>query len=894
MAESVQNIKIVYKVDKTDLIESDKILASLNDEEKKMVDNFKRVDQEAKKANDTIRRESKESSKGLNNVNKDASGLQGTFKKVGGAIVAAFAVERIISFGKEVIDITARFQKLEAVLTNSLGRQSAAQSALKDIKDFAATTNFSVEELTAAYVKLANQGFIPTTNELMKLADLANSTGKQFDQLTEAIIDAQTGEFERLKEFGIRASKEGDKVTFTFKGVQTQTEFTNDAIRGYILSLGELNGVLGSTEAISETLGGKISNLGDAWDSFLNAVGQNTGGAFGKAVEIISNAFNAMADALTPIEVLAKQGVAKDIEASYQNILQSTKNYYDQLEKEGITSKEERLKILKDESDRAAQSFVNALLDAEKRQEEFTREVWLNDKRLSQLTYEDAKLVIAQETELIRGHYENATKAYEGFVADLEKSTAQITEENKKRTAKEKEENEKRFQLALKNLALEEQINTQRAKNAGATEETINLAAQYYNDRRLEIYEKFGRDASMEYEKLVVNGQALEIQLTKIVEEEARKRIASRLKADEDFLELSGNMERLGISQYYDEQLKSYDEMYLQGLIKTERYLQIKKDIEDKQRKATLQSEIDILSVQVGLYEENSKERLKIEEDLLQKQKELREIDVQNVKDIEQRKLEESKKRAEQQKQVEQAAQQFAISLYNASFEYQRNQTTQQLDLLRRQRDIDLKNAGDNEAAKNIINERFYRKDLELRRKQAAQEKQKAIFDVAIATATGIAKAAAAGAGTPLSAVYIAFMVATGAAQSAAIAARPLPKYKKGTKSVPGVDTGDDTVLAMLRPGEAVIPTEMNKKYSPIVESMLDGTLDTKLANLDYSIASQAQKQDNTELINEVRSLKQAITKMPLAKVNIDKKGVRTFIQHGNTETEFINNYFRN
>ena len=34
--------------------------------------------------------------------------------------------------------------------------------------------------------------------------------GKDLSQMIEAVADATTGEFERLKEFGIKAGKEGD------------------------------------------------------------------------------------------------------------------------------------------------------------------------------------------------------------------------------------------------------------------------------------------------------------------------------------------------------------------------------------------------------------------------------------------------------------------------------------------------------------------------------------------------------------------------------------------------------------------------------------------------------------------------------------------------------------
>lgn len=175
---------------------------------------------------------------------------------------------------KQVIDASAEFQKFSAVLRNTLGSNSAAQKALNDITKFAAQTPFSVSQLTDAFVKLANQGFKPTLKEMRALGDLAASTGKEFDQLAEAIIDAQVGEFERLKEFGIRSKKEGETVTFTFKGVATQVAFTEQAMRAYLLSLGDVAGVSGSMAAISATLGGKISNLGDSVDTLLTTMGE--------------------------------------------------------------------------------------------------------------------------------------------------------------------------------------------------------------------------------------------------------------------------------------------------------------------------------------------------------------------------------------------------------------------------------------------------------------------------------------------------------------------------------------------------------------------------------------------------------------------------------------------
>jgi hypothetical protein len=221
----------------------------------------------------------------LNQQEKALKSFQGTVSGVSNFLKGALATIGAAALGREIIDVTSQFQKFSAVLTNTLGSNSAAQIALRDIEEFAKRTPFAVDELTSSYVKLANQGFKPTTEELRKLGDLASSTGKGFDQLTEAIIDAQTGEFERLKEFGIRASKQGDQVKFTFKGVETQTKFTSQAIRDYILSLGDAEGVSGAMAAISQTLGGQISNLGDSWTQLLKTIGDGNKGPLSGAIK---------------------------------------------------------------------------------------------------------------------------------------------------------------------------------------------------------------------------------------------------------------------------------------------------------------------------------------------------------------------------------------------------------------------------------------------------------------------------------------------------------------------------------------------------------------------------------------------------------------------------------
>lgn len=253
-----------------------------------------------------------------NSANKFASSTTSAFKVAGAAIAGAFTAQSLIGFTQQVFEATAQFQKFGAVLTNTLGSSALANLQLKEIQDFAAKTPFGVNELTNSFVKLANQGFKPTGDQMRSLGDLAASTGKSFDQLSEAILDAQTGEFERLKEFGIRAQASGDQVIFTFKGIQTTVDKSSESIRNYITSLGNAEGVSGSMAAISETLGGKISNLQDSWDQLLISVGNNTQGVFSSAISIISKAIESITGFNKSLELANKFGLKQDFGLNFQ------------------------------------------------------------------------------------------------------------------------------------------------------------------------------------------------------------------------------------------------------------------------------------------------------------------------------------------------------------------------------------------------------------------------------------------------------------------------------------------------------------------------------------------------------------------------------------------------
>lgn len=196
---------------------------------------------------------------GMGRVAKFGNSLMSLRNIVAGSLAVGIARD----LGGAVIDTVSNFERMGAVLENTLGSQSAAQRVMSDLNAFAERTPFAVDQLTDSWVRLANQGFRPNMDQMTMLGDLAASTGKDITQLSEAVLDAQVGEFERLKEFGIRAEKDGDRVRFTFKGITEEVDFTTGSIQQYLLSLGQAEGVQGSMAKIMGTMAGATSNFGD-------------------------------------------------------------------------------------------------------------------------------------------------------------------------------------------------------------------------------------------------------------------------------------------------------------------------------------------------------------------------------------------------------------------------------------------------------------------------------------------------------------------------------------------------------------------------------------------------------------------------------------------------------
>lgn len=242
-----------------------------------------------------IKKFSSNAEKSTSSVGKSFEGLASSVAKIAAPVAAAaLAMEGL----RKAVEVQRQFDKLNAGLVTATGSTEKAAIAFGALQDFAAKTPYSLDQAVEGFTKLVNLGLTPSEKALMSYGNTAAAMGKDLNQMIEAVADAATGEFERLKEFGITSSQQGDKVSLTFRGVSTTIGKNAKEIEGYLMNLGLVD-FAGAMEQRADTLDGKISNLGDTWDQTFRLINERgLGNLMQEAVGLAADALQELNDSL--------------------------------------------------------------------------------------------------------------------------------------------------------------------------------------------------------------------------------------------------------------------------------------------------------------------------------------------------------------------------------------------------------------------------------------------------------------------------------------------------------------------------------------------------------------------------------------------------------------------
>lgn len=172
-------------------------------------------------------------------LNGSVSKSSSIFSKLAMLTGGAISIGGAAGMGKAMIDEAASMETYRMTLETVLKSADKAREKLAWASQFANVTPFETSEVVEGTVKLTNYGMV-AEKVLPRIGDMAAVMGKRLDQGVEAVADAQNGELERLKEFGITKNMIVAKAAEMFKGfsvVNTKGQITdlkkfNEALMG--------------------------------------------------------------------------------------------------------------------------------------------------------------------------------------------------------------------------------------------------------------------------------------------------------------------------------------------------------------------------------------------------------------------------------------------------------------------------------------------------------------------------------------------------------------------------------------------------------------------------------------------------------------------------------------
>ena len=216
------------------------------------------------------------------------SGMAKDFAKMAGGI---FAVERAMSMMslafKTMISDVSDMQRIRVELNVATGSAVLADKAFNSLKDTAKKLPSSLQDLTTGFIRLKNMGLDASEDSLISFSNTAAAMGKSLKQYVEAVADANTREFERLKEFGILARNQGDTIKFVFRGATTEVKNSSKDIVQFLTDIGNTDFAGAATDQI-ETIASRTTKLRDALFNLNVAAGEGVGGTYGELLNSLT------------------------------------------------------------------------------------------------------------------------------------------------------------------------------------------------------------------------------------------------------------------------------------------------------------------------------------------------------------------------------------------------------------------------------------------------------------------------------------------------------------------------------------------------------------------------------------------------------------------------------
>ncbi|WML42706.1 tape measure protein [Neobacillus sp. PS3-40] len=133
------------------------------------------------------------------------SSFSSVAKGVAGLAAGYVSLKAVEGVASSAINAASSMEQYRNTLNVVMKDQKKAAEMMKWSVDFANRTPFETDSVVQATVKLQSYG-LQAKKVMPGIGNMASVMNKDLDQAVEAVADAQTGELERMKEFGITKS----------------------------------------------------------------------------------------------------------------------------------------------------------------------------------------------------------------------------------------------------------------------------------------------------------------------------------------------------------------------------------------------------------------------------------------------------------------------------------------------------------------------------------------------------------------------------------------------------------------------------------------------------------------------------------------------------------------
>ena len=238
-----------------------------NTDYKKGYKEVERINKELSKSSQQLNRKLKRQEAQLKTMKSSVNSFTNSLKSLAVVMAGGVSIASIIGTTKENEQVISSLVAIEDTVEK-------ARARFQELNNLSRLIPQDFNEISKSAQRLSRTGIMPTAEVMTDLSAIAIGTGRNLEEVSDALSGALLGEMGGLKNFGVQAVKVGNDIQATFKGQTTTFKNNREEWLKYIHSISDGN----FKQALDAQMGGltgAFKNVNDAWGDFKFALGEN-------------------------------------------------------------------------------------------------------------------------------------------------------------------------------------------------------------------------------------------------------------------------------------------------------------------------------------------------------------------------------------------------------------------------------------------------------------------------------------------------------------------------------------------------------------------------------------------------------------------------------------------